>query len=128
MLVNPFYDHAGEYFAFGNHHLADRWAAYSEGARMGSVTQALRQFERALRRTIAPDEERWADAIAEQALALLVNSGVALSRGENDAYTLAAQSQAAVGDGANPAIEMAGGFSREALRVAGWNGVAILKG
>lgn len=128
MLANPFYDHASGYFAFGNHHLADRWAAYSEGARRGAVTQALRQFERALRRVIAPNEERWANAVAEQALALLVNSGVAMQRGETDAYALAAQSQAAVGDGANPTIEMAGGFSREALRVAGWNGVAILRG
>lgn len=128
MENNPFYEHAQEYFAFGRHHLADRWGGYSEGARAGAVYQARRQFERALRREIKIEETQWADAIAEQALALLVNSGIAVQRGEGDAFTLQAQANATVGDGLSPAIEMAGEFSREALRAAGWNGVSILRG
>lgn len=127
-MDNQFIEHANGYFAFGSHHLADRWAGYSEGARAGAVCQAHRQFERALGRAIAADEARWTDAIAEQALALLVNSGVATQKGEGDTLTLQAQAQSNVGDGFSPAIEMAGGFSREALRVAGWNGVSILRG
>lgn len=115
------------YFSFGNHPLADRWMGYSEGARMGAIRHAVRQFSDALRHSPDLEQERWQRAIAEQALALLILGRVAQGPGESDAWVL--QSQAgAVNDATLPEVEMAGPFALSALRAAGWSGHVTLRG
>lgn len=46
--MDHIYESAQAYFAYGAHHLADRWAGYSEGARKGALSYAAKQFSRAL--------------------------------------------------------------------------------
>jgi hypothetical protein len=127
MQIDQIYDGAQAYFAYGAHPLADRWAGYSEGARRGALTYAVKQFSRALTYAVPLDRENWREAVYEQAIALLVTNRVARTPGEGDAWTLQAQAEASTAAGV-PDIEMVGPFSAEALRAAGWNGHAIMRG
>jgi hypothetical protein len=117
---------AERYFAFGAHHLADRWGGYSEGARRGALNSATRQFSRALSKAVDLDQTKWQEAVCEQAIALLVYGRVARNAGEADAYSLQAQSESNTAD--TPDIPMMGGFSVEALRACGWTGNIAMRG
>ena len=121
------YTIAQGYFAFGAHHLADRWGGYSEGARRGALNTAVRQFSRALSKDVDLTQRKWQDAICEQAIALLVYGRVARAAGETDAYSLQAQSEGSAAMD-TPDIPMMGGFSVEALRACGWTGNIAMRG
>lgn len=122
------YTIAQGYFAFGAHHLADRWVGYSEGARRGALNTAVRQFSRALSKDVNLTQRKWQDAICEQALALLVYGRVAMNaRSEGDVYTLAQQAEGSAAID-TPDIPMMGGFSVEALRACGWTGNIAMRG
>lgn len=118
---------ASEYFAFGRHHLADRWRGYSEGARLGALNYAQKQFTRAAVGKVDFTQQKWQEAVCEQALFLLRDGRVAQQRGEKDAYTLQAQADASsAADGVE--LPSVGGISVEALRAIGWTGTVAFRG
>lgn len=118
---------ADEYFAFGAHPLADRWRGYSEGARLGALNYAQKQFSRALSAPMDVTQTRWQEAVCEQAIFLLRDTRVAQQKGERDVYTLQAQAEASNAPDA-PDMPSVGGISVEALRAVGWGGTIAFRG
>lgn len=118
---------ANDYFAFGSHPLADRWCGYSEGARLGALNYAQKQFSRALSAPMDVTQTRWQEAVCEQAIYLLRDARIAQHTGEGDTYTLQAQAEASNAPDA-PDMPSVCGISVEALRAIGWSGTIAFRG